>query len=55
MKDKLNDVDKQWMGDGKIKFDKYNTVEVNGKTYPSLSQVYNQAKQRISDIPESSM
>jgi hypothetical protein len=50
MEGKLNDVDKQWMGDGKIKFDKYNTVEVNGKTYPSLSQVYNQSKQRISDI-----
>lgn len=50
MQDKLNDVDKEWMGDGKVKFDKYNTVEVNGKTYPSLSQVYNQGKQRISDI-----
>jgi len=50
MQDKLNNVDKEWMGDGKIKFESYNTVEVNGKTYPSLSQVYNQSKQRISDI-----
>ena len=50
MQDKLSDVDKEWMGDGKIKFESYNTVEVNGKTYPSLSQVYNQGKQRISDI-----
>lgn len=50
MKNKLNDVDKEWMGDGKVKFEKYNTVEVNGKTYPSLSKVYNQANQRISDI-----
>jgi hypothetical protein len=50
MQDKLNDVDREWMGDGKIKFESYNTVEVNGKTYPSLSQVYNQGKQRISDI-----
>jgi len=50
MENKLDDVDKKWMGDGKVKFDKYNTVEVNGKTYPSLSQVYNQGKQRISDI-----
>ena len=50
MQDKLNNVDKEWMGDGKIKFERYNTVEVNGKTYPSLSQVYNQSKQRISDI-----
>jgi hypothetical protein len=50
MQDKLSDVDREWMGDGKIKFESYNTVEVNGKTYPSLSQVYNQGKQRISDI-----
>jgi len=50
MKNKLDDVDKTWMGDGKVKFEKYNTVEVNGKTYPSLSKVYNQANQRISDI-----
>jgi len=50
MQNKLNDVDKTWMGDGKVKFEKYNTVEVNGKTYPSLSKVYNQANQRISDI-----
>lgn len=57
MKNKLDDVDKTWMGDGKVKFEKYNTVEVNGKTYPSLSKVYNAEKsdkfpngQRISDI-----
>jgi hypothetical protein len=57
MKSKVNKVDRDWMGDGKIKFDKYNTVEVNGKTYPSLSKVYNTEKskkfpngQRISDI-----
>lgn len=50
MKSKVNDVDREWMGDGKIKFKQYNTVEVNGKTYPSLSKVYNKANQRISDI-----
>jgi hypothetical protein len=50
MENKLDDVDKEWMGDGKIKFKEYNTVEVNGKTYPSLSKVYNKANQRISDI-----
>ena len=50
MKRKLNKVDREWLGDGKVKFEKYNTVEVNGKTYPSLSQIYNQSKQRISDI-----
>jgi hypothetical protein len=50
MKDKLNDVDREWLGDGKINFNEYNTVEVNGKTYPSLSQVYNKGKQRISDL-----
>ena len=50
MKGKLDSVDREWMKDGKVKFEKYNTVEVNGKTYPSLSQVYNQSKQKISDI-----
>ena len=50
MKNKLDDVDKKWMGDGKVKFKEYNTVEVNGKTYPSLSKVFNKANQRISDI-----
>ena len=50
MENKLDEVDKEWMGDGKIKFKEYNTVEVNGKTYPSLSKVYNKANQRISDI-----
>ena len=50
MKDKLDEVDREWMGDGKIKFKEYNTVEVNGKSYPSLSKVFNKANQRISDI-----
>ena len=50
MKDKLDEVDREWMGDGKVKFKEYNTVEVNGKTYPSLSKVFNKANQRISDI-----
>jgi hypothetical protein len=50
MQNKLDEVDKEWMGDGKIKFKEYNTVEVNGKTYPSLSKVFNKANQRISDI-----
>jgi len=50
MQNKLDEVDKEWMGDGKIKFKEYNTVEVNGNTYPSLSKVYNKANQRISDI-----
>ena len=50
MENKLDEVDKEWMGDGKIKFKEYNTVEVNGKSYPSLSKVFNKANQRISDI-----
>lgn len=50
MKNKLDEVDREWMGDGKIKFKEFNTVEVNGKSYPSLSKVFNKANQRISDI-----
>ncbi len=50
MKNKLNNEDKEWLGNGKIAFKEYNTVEVNGKTYPSLSKVLNTAGQRISDI-----
>jgi hypothetical protein len=50
MKGKLNQVDRDWLGDGKVKFKEYNTIEVNGKSYPSLSMIYNKANQRISDI-----
>jgi hypothetical protein len=56
-KDLLNKQDLQWLGDGKIKFDKYNTITVDGKKLPALSMVYNADKnnkfpkgQRISDI-----
>jgi len=50
MKNKLSKPDRDWLGDGKVKFKEFNTVEVNGKTYPSLSMIYNKAGQRISDI-----
>ena len=57
MKSKLNKVDRDWLRDGKIKFKEYNTIQINGKTYPTLSMVYNAEKsnefpegQRISDI-----
>jgi hypothetical protein len=56
-KDLLSEQDKQWLGDGKIKFDKYNTIKIDGKELPSLSMVYNAERskkfpngQRISDI-----
>ena len=56
-KDLLNEQDLKWLGDGKIKFDKYNTMKIDGKELPSLSMVYNAERsakfpngQRISDI-----
>ncbi|NDB87106.1 MAG: hypothetical protein EB127_31135, partial [Alphaproteobacteria bacterium] len=50
MKSKLSKVDRDWLGDGKIKFKEYNTIEISGKTYPTLSMVNNKDNQRISDI-----
>jgi len=46
----LPDTDKRWLGDGQIKFKKFNTVDVNGKKRPSLSGIKNAAGDYISDI-----
>ena len=51
--DKLKDAsdeDKYWIGDGSIKFQKYNRVTVSGKAVATLSMMKNQAGEYISDI-----
>jgi hypothetical protein len=50
---KLKNVDYQdakFLGDGKITFENYNKVTIDGKEYPSLSGVTNADDQLISDI-----
>lgn len=42
--------DKFWLGDGEIKFQEYNKVEVNGRMVPTLSMIKNKAGEFISDI-----
>jgi hypothetical protein len=52
-RDKLDNVseeDKAWLGDGKIKFDKYNSMTIKGKTVPVLSMIKNKAGEFISDL-----
>ena len=47
----LSTTDKFWLGDGVIKFDKYNTIDVEGKgVVASLSGITNADGQDISDI-----
>ena len=48
---KLSKSDQKWLGDGIVRFDKYNTVNVNGRTVPSLSGIKDaNNKNDISDI-----
>lgn len=44
--------ERQWLGDGIVKFQKYNKISIDGKTYPTLSMINNAATkpQNISDI-----
>jgi hypothetical protein len=44
--------ERQWLGDGVIRFQRYNRIAVDGKTYPTLSMINNAATkpQNISDI-----
>jgi hypothetical protein len=44
--------ERQWLGDGIVKFQKYNRIAIDGKTYPTLSMINNAATkpQNISDI-----
>ena len=48
---KLSKSDRKWLGDGIVKFGKYNTVKVGGTTVPSLSGIKDaNNKNDISDI-----
>jgi predicted NAD-dependent protein-ADP-ribosyltransferase YbiA (DUF1768 family) len=47
----LSNEDKFWLrGNTDIKFDKYNSIEINGKMVPTLSMIKNKAGEFISDI-----
>jgi len=46
----VSEEDKFWLEDGDIKFQKYNTIRINGKSYPTLSMIKNAAGEYISDI-----
>lgn len=46
-----NNSDKKWLGDGKIKFEKYNKIVRNGKVVPTLSMIKDaNNKDFISDV-----
>ena len=48
---KVSKSDRKWLGDGIVKFGKYNTVKVGGRTVPSLSGIKDaNNKYDISDI-----
>jgi hypothetical protein len=42
--------DQAWLGDGKIKFEQYNSMTINGKEVPVLSMITNKAGEFISDL-----
>lgn len=42
--------DREWLGDAEVKFQKFNKIEVDGLTVPTLSMVKNADGQDISDI-----
>ena len=46
----LSRQDAEWLGDGSIKFREYNTIDVDGKTRPTVSMIKNKAGDNISDI-----
>ena len=48
--ERISDLDKKILGDGEIKFEKYNSIFVNGKKRPTISIAINQAGNYISDI-----
>jgi hypothetical protein len=52
-KDKLGLQDRKFIGNGKIKFSRYNTIDINGTFYPTISMIQSAAKKdpdNISDI-----
>lgn len=48
--DVISDVDKMWLGDGKINFADYNSMLIKGKRVPVLSMAKNKAGEFISDL-----
>lgn len=42
--------EREWLGDGRIKFDKHNKIIINGKEYSTLSMIQNAENKDISDI-----
>jgi len=52
-KDNLSLQDRKFLGNGAIKFSRYNTIEIDGKSYPTVSMIRNakeEAPDNISDI-----
>jgi predicted nucleic acid-binding Zn-ribbon protein len=50
MLDNVPSEDREWLGDGKIKFGQYNSMTINGKEVPVLSMIKNKAGDFISDL-----
>jgi len=50
MLDNVSPEDQAWLGDGKIKFEQYNSMNINGKNVPVLSMIKNKAGEFISDL-----
>lgn len=48
--DRVSADDKYWLGSADIKFQEYNTIEVDGKKVPTLSMIKNKAGETITDI-----
>lgn len=46
----VSEEDREWLGDGEIKFQRMNRIRVGGKMIPTLSMVKNAAGEHISDI-----
>jgi hypothetical protein len=46
----LSTQDSKWIGDGKIRFKEYNTIEIDGESRPTISMIENKAGDNISDI-----
>jgi len=46
----LSTQDSKWVGDGKIRFKEYNTIEIDGESRPTISMIENKAGDNISDI-----
>lgn len=48
--DNVSEQDKKWLGKANIKFKHHNRINIGGKSFPTLSMVYNQAGQRITNL-----